>query len=768
MVRDQSPPSVREIVVVDEVCVVYVRSGPGVDVCGGKVGAGKVRFCMSQCEGGATSCRFASHSVKMDIPFPAYFIQSAKGATAFCEPCLLEPDEGFSEVIKSTLLGKRTLAEWTRIFPTITSANDLNEDQQLDMIARGERVVTAGPTPMKRRVIFTDPNISTESLSVDGRVIQDDTSQMSGQVYAEALVEPDTGYDDTLLHIVTCWNEVVTAGFKQLTLLQSVETNAQTNLEEIDDKIVQVSSTVGIKPLDCDLPLTLWSSISAVSEEVSACVVQSDIRSADMEAGKKLMMSRLEVVASHVADVQNVVETNVKPLVQMLSVAVKGLQNAAGSASRPPENISTVGRDHGDLRRELDEVKRSMGDMTAQIARASMLNQDLVQKVLVLERSSGAPSQGNVTHNRSVDELQSQIYSLRRAIDNMGNDRNGSSSGRMEASVGELAREMSTIRDQMSLLELDNARIRSEIVTDNTSFGGHSFMTEESYVDFVIAHYPKGQTHFLLDFISMCECASNRNRSTADGLKNFKMLSRAGFDSANEGTVFASFGTVFPILFGDEHDSKDATKKMGSMVNMKEWDPNTNRAGRKNLINVALTNFKRSTELQITSLFGQSSVPALFFKTLLQSTWSFWEALVSWITHFENEMASQMGAEGSEAQKAQIWNLVCWIIHSMFTEMEVRRAAGGVAQTIDKTDPQGRCAAILQGTLGGHKFMSELVDSGFSRHPLFAATMSEFLMTTKASVIVLEEVKAIAKSALVAVRSFQSEKDKKGNKGNVS
>ena len=107
---------------------------------------------------------------------------------------------------------------------------------------------------------------------------------MSGQVYAEALVEPDTGYDDTLLHIVTCWNEVVTAGFKQLTLLQSVETNAQTYLEEIDDKIVQVSSTVGIKPLDCDLPLTLWSSISAVSEEVSACVVQSDIRSADRKS----------------------------------------------------------------------------------------------------------------------------------------------------------------------------------------------------------------------------------------------------------------------------------------------------------------------------------------------------------------------------------------------------------------------------------------------------------------------------------------------------
>lgn len=100
----------------------------------------------------------------------------------------------------------------------------------------------------------------------------------------------------------------------------------------------------------------------------------------------------------------------------------------------------------------------------------------------------------------------------------------------------------------------------------------------------------------------------------------------------------------------------------------------------------------------------------------------------------------------------------------MFTEMEVRRAPGGVALSLEKDDASGRCAAILHGTLCGHKFMTELVDANFSRHPLFAATMSEFLMTTKASVIVLEEVKATAKSALVAVRAIQSDKDKKGKK----
>ena len=51
--------------------------------------------------------------------------------------------------ILDTLQGKRSTTEWIKLIPSILSAVDLNDDQQLDMLARGERLVTIGPTPMK-------------------------------------------------------------------------------------------------------------------------------------------------------------------------------------------------------------------------------------------------------------------------------------------------------------------------------------------------------------------------------------------------------------------------------------------------------------------------------------------------------------------------------------------------------------------------------------------------------------------------------------------
>jgi hypothetical protein len=270
--------------VFDEVSVVYVCTGPGVDVCGGRIGSSKARFCMSACEEGTSGCRFASHSVKADIAFPAYYIQAAKGTTAYCAPCVVEPVKGFSTVILNTLRGKRSTAEWTRIFPTISTAVALQNDQQLDMIARGEQAVTVGPTPMKRRVVITDQDVLSDSLSLEEQANCDEESHVTDQVFAEALVEPNTTYDATLLHIATYWNEIVTAGFKQVTMSRNLESTVQSTMEEVDDKVVQVSSLVGRKAQNSTLPLTLWSSLLAIADDVSACELHFAARYADLEA----------------------------------------------------------------------------------------------------------------------------------------------------------------------------------------------------------------------------------------------------------------------------------------------------------------------------------------------------------------------------------------------------------------------------------------------------------------------------------------------------
>jgi hypothetical protein len=242
-----------------------------------------------------------------------------------------------------------------------------------------------------------------------------------------------------------------------------------------------------------------------------------------------------------------------------------------------------------------------------------------------------------------------------------------------------------------------------------------------------------------------------------------KTVSGAGFINSYEGIIYASFGTFFPALFGLENDAKDPFKKMGSMTDVREWDPKTSRSGRKNTINNTMTAMKRTMEIQINGASSKiSSEASMFFRNLVLNTWVFWEALVSWIARFEDEMSSLTPGDNPEAHKSQIWNLICWMLHSMFIEMGVRRADGGVATLVDKDDKVAVCAAVLQGTLGAHKFMKELMDNDFGRHPLFASTMVEFLITTKAPYIAVDELRTTVKRIDQTTRMLQGAKDRKG------
>ena len=135
------------------------------------------------------------------------------------------------------------------------------------MIARGEREVTVGPTPMKRRVEFSEQNVLTESLSIDDAGAGEDETQLSGTVYEEAMVDTTSSLDVTVVHISLYWNDLMSAGIKQLTLIKNLESSFESNMEEVDDKVVQVAATVGVKPADNALPLTLWSAVAAVAED---------------------------------------------------------------------------------------------------------------------------------------------------------------------------------------------------------------------------------------------------------------------------------------------------------------------------------------------------------------------------------------------------------------------------------------------------------------------------------------------------------------------
>ena len=97
----------------------------------------------------------------------------------------------------------------------------------------------------------------------------------------------------------------------------------------------------------------------------------------------------------------------------------------------------------------------------------------------------------------------------------------------------------------------------------------------------------------------------------------------------------------------------------------------------------------------------------------------------------------------------------------MFTEFEVCRAPGMVAQDLDPSNTAEIAAAILEGTLKAHMLMKDLMHNHFNRHPIFTATLGEFLMTSKATTISVQELEVTVKANAVALRAAQSSNDKK-------
>jgi hypothetical protein len=113
------------------------------------------------------------------------------------------------------------------------------------------------------------------------------------------------------------------------------------------------------------------------------------------------------------------------------------------------------------------------------------------------------------------------------------------------------------------------------------------------------------------------------------------------------------------------------------------------------------------------------------------------------------------------------------MIHSMFVEMSTRRSPGLGAEALDAVlEGAAKCAAILHGTLAAHKFMTELVEADFVRHPIFAATMDEFLLTSKASHTSVSSLVLRVKKVEDAVKGAQAAADKAtkaaGNRGPVA
>ena len=365
----------------------------------------------------------------------------------------------------------------------------------------------------------------------------------------------------------------------------------------------------------------------------------------------------------------------------------------------------------------------------------------------------------------TVEALRREGLESRRTMPSLTSNLRSTTIPDQSAELVEMQVTLAELTDQVHVLQVDTLAIKSEINTTAVVFGGETFLKEDDYHDFVLSNFSNGDYGYCIDFISLLEIGAAQDRVSKDGLLNRKMTLGAGFTRDYEAIVFTSFGTIFPALFGSDQDTTDPFKKMGDMKTYMEWDTRIQKSGRRHRINDKLVTLKRALDVMVVTNCKRIPKGAAIFKELIAKTWAFWESLTSWVHSFEEEMTSLNVSENTAAHKAQIWSLICWMLHSMFKEMAIRRAAGQVVANLDLSDRVETGAIILQGTLGCHKFMQELMDAQFIRHPIFSSTVTEYLVTSKASALALEELKIIIKRLDAQVRGQQADKDRKAAAG---
>jgi hypothetical protein len=163
-------------------------------------------------------------------------------------------------------------------------------------------------------------------------------------------------------------------------------------------------------------------------------------------------------------------------------------------------------------------------------------------------------------------------------------------------------------------------------------------------------------------------------------------------------------------------------------------------------------------------------------RNLMRKSMSFWSSLCNWIDEFYGKLISKTeyqkpGGEASLAErkeydatfssvKEEAWRLVLNVLTGIFQELALRQADGQAASEMSD-DPSLQSALVLYSALKAHKFMAELIERRFERHPVMAPTFNGFLFSERASHGDIKRLETKLGELNNLTRNLQSKVDKK-------
>jgi len=693
----------------DQVGVVLVEHDPGVDICGGWVGRDKSRFCcapVSSSLGSVNSCGVEAHTKKAPLACRHAYIRCLPmrcADTAYVSPSL---DYTFlPDTLLSRLTGTATIEHWSRLFSMLASSDEdehIDEEQVEDLVARQNKSVSFMPTtPGKRLKLSNFPELEDTPSPPD--------------IKLEWLSPTAETTGDPYALVVANWNKMVDLVDRMRRSIPRLEfavdnITAETSqlIEAVDSKVSVLYSQAGAPPkgyIGVPAP-DLWGSVRGISSELS------DLWTTVTTLNGSLRDSRVQI-----------------------------------------DNHQRSIRESAALRDRVNEIHNFVGTLISEVS--------LTQREL-LNMQNGTQPGGHGDAAELVSELLSRVGALERKEI-------------VSAATNDMVKQALT---RIGDIEIETGNIKSTMGGDIVRIDDRPFHTPDELQTWVEDHMGgQGICDVFFDFTSMLETLQDVSMGSTGLMGTESVSSKAGHTSLINGRILSSFATTVPDLFNAKTTS---TVPFSRIPTYKSWDARDHRQGLVPDVKRRLIQWKEQHKQRISQRLQAFPQAKNLANNMLSDSINFWQDLVSWIEQFygrltANEDEFGLAEAGSQAERRiaesardhshqEAWNLILKILDDLFQEMALRRSDGISARNVG-VEPARRAALTIYASLRAHKFMKELSDKSFERHPVLTPTFNGFLFLERASHASVKRVSDRVEVVAALATSLQGRLDRAAEGG---
>jgi hypothetical protein len=724
------------------------------NLCGGLIGGPRGnRFCTKAVNADYPHCGVASHAMhKAKLDEGCGYIPSVNSRSgtesAFLEPCVSATR--FPSSINDLAEQALSHEEWIAFLTYLPDEEDTQDmmnvryEATAEALEKSKLMVSFAITPANQKPKLTNlvsrilNSKSAKNLEDRFRKEDDDTDKVNlsfehleapvmeeGSEYAgdAGTFSPSIAQWNSLVRRVETLTEELGTARKAVSVLAEVSDD---RFNVVDGQVINLRGSIGGRPLKLgpNLPaLDLWSNVAKLSDEV----VES-----------RELQSRLQPTPY---------ETLTRSLVESTKVLVQ--KQAAALVSMNNSKAEYVG--------QVKPLEAVLEDMTLDLySQAGAYN-----KLLMKGIASGSGDPGHLKSQVSL--LADQVKTL-----------TGADLGDQAIDASDPV--ISSLKEDVARLIMDNQTIKASLGGEIVRIDQETFHSAEEVKKWIVdcVGTDSGTYEFFFDVTSMLESLQDSGRTSDETLDSQALSRKANHRSVSAARMLNSFGVAIPQVM----NKKNSLDPFSVAPTYEKWKSHDGRSGIVESIRKSLQLWETRTGAMLATRFASSGKREvlLLARNLMKKSMAFWSSMCNWIDEFYGKLTSKTEAQkpGGEASLAErkeydatlssvreeAWRLVINVLTDIFQELALRRADGQAASDMSD-DPPMQSAIVLYSALKAHKFMDELVERRFERHPVMAPTFNGFLFSERASHGDIKRLEVKLTELNNLTRNLQSKVDKK-------